>query len=391
MFDLLKKKWDAFAKQIGQTQVAETQATNESKKTKTPEPRLDERPTTHPNDPEPRALQPKTIQKTPDTSETAKDPPTPTIESQTPNPLFEPARKIAPKTGILEGLQSRLTGSVRLRADQVEPALTDLEWALAEADVDLDTAEKIKSNLRKKLVDHPLDARNGVEHAVHEQIRQTLIEMTNVPPIDVPTRIREKKDKPFVILLLGPNGAGKTTSMAKLTAYLKQQNLSVVWSASDTFRAASIEQLEVHGQRLGVRVIKHAYGSDPAAVAFDAIASGKKTGADAVLLDSAGRQETNANLMNELGKLKRVAKPDLTLYVGESYAGQALLDQAREFDQKLGLDGLILTKLDADPKGGTLLSLVAELHKPVLFIGTGQEYDDWEPFDSKKLVDRILG
>jgi fused signal recognition particle receptor len=301
------------------------------------------------------------------------------------------AREIKPKVGLVEQLRGRLTGQLTLSESQLAPALDELELALLEADVDLDASAKIRKSLTEKLANKSIPAPDGAEKAIQRVIRETLLELLNVEAIDVLARIREKKDTPFVILFTGPNGAGKTTSMAKLTHYLNQNKISSIWSASDTFRAASIEQLEVHAKRLNVRLVKHAYGSDPAAVAFDAIAAAKAGKIDCVLLDSAGRQETNSNLMSELAKLRRVAKPDLTVFVGESYAGQSLLDMAREFNQTLGLDGLILTKLDTDPKGGTVLSLVIELQKPILFLGTGQEYNDWEKFDANKLIERIVG
>ena len=300
-------------------------------------------------------------------------------------------REIKARVGLVDRLQGHLTGQITLTEGQLAPALEELELALLEADVDLDASAKIRDTLKAKLSGKPILTSEGTEKGLKRIIRETLFERLNVPGVNVLEKIRQKKTGPIVILFTGPNGAGKTTSMAKLTHYLNQNKISTVWSASDTFRAASIEQLEVHAQRLNVRLVKHAYGSDPAAVAFDAIAAAKAGKIDCVLLDSAGRQETNSNLMSELSKLKRVAKPDLVVFVGESYAGQSLLDMAREFDKALGLDGFILTKLDTDPKGGTILSLVIELQKPVLFLGTGQEYADWEAFDAKRLVERIVG
>ena len=162
-------------------------------------------------------------------------------------------------------------------------------------------------------------------------------------------------------------------------------------ASADTFRAGSIEQLKVHADKLGVRMIKHQYGADPAAVAFDAVKSAEAKGEDVVLIDSAGRQETNKNLMEELKKIARVVKPDLKLYVGESYTGQALLQQASEFNEALEIDGFILTKMDTDPKGGTAISLLYKLKKPILFLGTGQEYKDLEAFDANAIVARIIG
>ena len=212
--------------------------------------------------------------------------------------------------------------------------------------------------------------------------------MMETKQIDFLKTVKEKK--PFKILFLGPNGAGKTTSMAKITKFLQDNNLKVIWAASDTFRAASIEQLEKHAEKLGVRVVKHNYGADPAAVAFDAVKAAEAKGIDAVLIDSAGRQETNKNLMEELKKIVRVIKPDLKIYVGESFTGQALLQQAEEYDKAIGIDGFILTKIDCDAKGGTTISLLYKLKKPVLFVGTGQEYKDLEKFRPEFVLDKIL-
>jgi len=163
-----------------------------------------------------------------------------------------------------------------------------------------------------------------------------------------------------------------------------------VLAAAVTFRAASIEQIEKHAEKLGVRVVKHQYGADPAAVAFDAIKAAESKKIDVVLIDSAGRQETNKNLMEELKKIVRVAKPDLKLYVGEAFTGQALLNQATEFDKHLGLDGFVLTKIDTDTKGGTAISLLYKLKKPVVFIGTGQRYEDLVEFKPEYILDRVI-
>ncbi|NYZ77371.1 signal recognition particle-docking protein FtsY, partial [Candidatus Micrarchaeota archaeon] len=161
--------------------------------------------------------------------------------------------------------------------------------------------------------------------------------------------------------------------------------------ASDTFRAAAIEQISVHADRLGVKVIKRDYGSDPASVAYDAVNYAKAHGIDAVLIDTAGRQDTNINLINELKKMDRVIKPDLKIYIGESIAGNALMEQVASFNREIGVDGVILTKLDCDAKGGTILSVARATGVPILYIGTGQGYDDIELFDAAKIAERIVG
>lgn len=193
-----------------------------------------------------------------------------------------------------------------------------------------------------------------------------------------------------VVGLLGPNGAGKTTSIAKLASHFKEKGLKVVLASSDTFRAGSIEQLEKHAERLKLPVVRHQYGSDPAAVAFDAVASAKAKGADVVLIDSAGRLETDKNLMRELEKIVRVVKPDLKIYVGEALAGQSMLDQALKFDELLSLDGFILTKIDCDVKGGASISILFKIKKPIFFLGVGQEYKDLIAFSPKFILDRVI-
>jgi fused signal recognition particle receptor len=163
-----------------------------------------------------------------------------------------------------------------------------------------------------------------------------------------------------------------------------------VLASADTFRAGSIEQLQVHADKLGVRMIRHHYGSDPTAVAFDAVKAAKAENADVVLIDSAGRQDTNKNLLEELKKITRVIQPTLKLYVGESFTGQAILTQATTFDAAIGIDGFILTKLDTDAKGGGVISILHELQKPIVFFGVGQTYADLVKFDLDAFLERIF-
>ncbi|MEM3781584.1 MAG: signal recognition particle-docking protein FtsY, partial [Candidatus Micrarchaeaceae archaeon] len=195
---------------------------------------------------------------------------------------------------------------------------------------------------------------------------------------------------PYVVLFIGPNGAGKTTTIAKLASMLTSEGVSCTIAAGDTFRAAAIEQIAEHASRLGVDVIKGAYGADPASVAFDAIAHAKSRKVDCVLIDTAGRQETNKSLIEELKKMARVSKPDLTVFVGESIAGNALLEQVREFSQAVKLDGIILTKLDCDAKGGNTLSILSETSIPVLYLGTGEAYSALVQYSPELVLSSIL-
>jgi fused signal recognition particle receptor len=205
--------------------------------------------------------------------------------------------------------------------------------------------------------------------------------------------VKERKSKGEIttILFVGVNGTGKTTTLAKIANMLKKNGFSVVIAAGDTYRAGSIEQLELHAERLGIRVIKQDYGSDAAAVAFDAIAHAKAKHIDVVLIDSAGRMQSNKNLLEEMKKIARVANPDLKIFVGDALAGNDALSQAREFDAAIGINGAILTKVDADPSGGAALSIAFVTGKPVILIGVGQGYDDIKQFDPDWFAQRLIG
>jgi fused signal recognition particle receptor len=191
-------------------------------------------------------------------------------------------------------------------------------------------------------------------------------------------------------MFVGINGTGKTTAIAKLTSRLQKNNLSVVLAASDTFRAGAIEQISIHGDRLSAKVVKHQAGGDPAAVAYDALEHAKAKHIQVLLVDTAGRMQTNTNLMDEMKKIKRVVKPHLTIFVGDSLAGNDAIEQAKAFDAAVGIDAVILTKIDADAKGGAALSIAYTIKKPIAFLSTGQGYEDIIKFDSKWMVDRLF-
>ncbi len=201
---------------------------------------------------------------------------------------------------------------------------------------------------------------------------------------------KRMKKEPFTLMFVGINGTGKTTTIAKVAQFFRDKGYSVVLAGADTYRAGSIEQLEEHGKRLGIRVIKSSYGGDPAAVAFDAVSHAKSHGINIVLIDTAGRMQTNQNLMNELVKVKRVVGPDLTVLTVDSLIGNDAIMQAEEFNKAVGVDTTILTKVDADVKGGSALSVTYVTQKPILFIGVGQTYKDLELFNPEKFVNMIL-
>lgn len=274
----------------------------------------------------------------------------------------------------------------------VENALWDLELELLEADVALEVVEELKEKIKQKLVGQKVKIGTNKKEIVEKAVKEAVLEvLTPERRIDLLEMIKSKQEKPFVIVFVGFNGSGKTTTIAKLASWLKKNGFSVVIAASDTFRAGAIEQVEEHAKRVGVKLIKHGYKSDPAAVAYDAIEHAKARGIDVVLVDTAGRNELNRNLMDEMKKIVKVAKPDLVIFVGDALAGNAIIEQARQFNEAVKIDGVILTKLDADARGGAALSIAHAIGAPILFVGVGQGYEDLMPFDEKWMLEKIFG
>ncbi|MBS3147373.1 signal recognition particle-docking protein FtsY [Candidatus Woesearchaeota archaeon] len=271
----------------------------------------------------------------------------------------------------------------KVSAEAFDELFWDLELALLENNVAVEVIEKIKTDLKSSIVDK-LVPRGKVEEVIASSLHGSIESLFTVPSIDVLSKIKEKK--PFIICFIGINGSGKTTSIAKFTHYLQQNGLSVVLAAADTFRAAAIDQLQIHADNLKVKLIKHDYGSDPAAVAFDAIKHAEASKKDVVLIDTAGRLHSNVNLIDEMKKIVRVAKPDLKIFVGESITGNDCVEQAKKFDEAVGIDGIILSKADIDEKGGAAISVSFVTKKPILFLGMGQEYKDLQVFDKEKLL-----
>jgi fused signal recognition particle receptor len=292
----------------------------------------------------------------------------------------------------LKGLVDKVS-TTQLRADQVRPILQDFRLSLIENDVAVSVAEHIEVEMEKSLdgvqVGRMDDRKKLVKNSLHDVLLSIL---TPAEPVDFLGLAEKKRGlrEPFVVVFVGINGTGKTTSIAKIAKLLMSRGYSVVLACADTYRAGSIEQLEEHARRLGVRVIKHSYGSDPTAVAFDAISHAKAHGINVVLIDTAGRIQTDRNLMAELGKIKRVIKPDLTVLTVDSLTGNDAVTQAEEFHKAVGIDGTILTKVDADVKGGSALSVTYVTKKPIVFIGTGQRYEDLEEFKPDRFTDMIL-
>lgn len=293
--------------------------------------------------------------------------------------------QVEEKKGFFQKMTETIT-TKKVSAEKFEELFWDLELALLENNVAVEVIEKIKGDLKTELVDKPLP-RGQIEERIASSLHKSIEDLFSVPNIDILAKVKSKK--PYVICFVGINGSGKTTSIAKVAHYLQTRGLSVVLAAADTFRAAAIDQLQLHADNLGLKLIKHDYGSDPAAVAFDAIkhAEAKKT--DVVLIDTAGRLHSNVNLMDEMKKIIRVAKPDLKLFIGESITGNDCVEQAKKFDEAVGIDGIILSKADIDEKGGAAISVSYVTKKPIVFLGVGQEYDDLQLFDKEKLLASI--
>jgi fused signal recognition particle receptor len=278
----------------------------------------------------------------------------------------------------------------RISEKDLDDLLWELELVLLESDAALPVVEEIKASVRADLLRRRVDRSYRVEDAIEMALRNAVRKVLQGSEFDLDSYVMQHQ-RPVVIMFLGINGTGKTTVIAKIAHRLQKQGLSVVLSASDTFRAGAIEQLSIHGERLGSKVIKHQAGGDPAAVAFDALEHAKARQRDVLLVDTAGRMQTNANLMDEMKKLKRVVKPHLTVFVGDSLAGNDAIEQARTFEREIGVDAVILTKIDADAKGGAALSIAHSINKPIAFLSNGQGYEDLIRFDGQWMVDRLFG
>ena len=295
--------------------------------------------------------------------------------------------EIAEEKGFFGKLKEKIL-TTKINQEKFESLFSDLELVLMENNVALEVIGKIKDDLKENLVDKPIK-RTKIEESIKESLKGSVDELFNIEGIDIFEQIKDKDEKPFVIAFFGVNGSGKTTTIAKIADMLKSKKVSCVLAASDTFRAASIEQLQIHADKLGIKMIKHNYGSDPAAVAFDAIKHAKAKNTDVVLIDTAGRLHSNANLMEELKKIVRVSKPDLKLFVGESIAGNDCIEQVQRYNDAVGIDGIILTKADVDEKGGTAISVSYVTKKPIIYLGVGQEYNDLKEFEPKLIVEGL--
>lgn len=301
--------------------------------------------------------------------------------------MQKPAEKEPEKKGFFASLTEKII-TTKISEEQFDKLFLDMDMALMENNVAIEVIDKIKNDLKQELVEKPI-RRTKVEETISATLKNSISGLFEKGNFDLAQEIKNKAEKPYVIAFFGINGSGKTTSIAKLANMLKEMEISCVLAAADTFRAASIEQLQIHADNIGVNLIKHNYGADPAAVAFDAIKHARAKNIDAVFIDTAGRMHSNINLIDEMKKIIRVAKPDLKIFVGESITGNDCVEQAKTFNEAVGIDGIILAKADIDEKGGAAVSVSYVTKKPILYLGIGQGYNDIEPFQKDKIMKNI--
>jgi len=282
------------------------------------------------------------------------------------------------KKGLFSSIKEKIT-TKRINEKQFDEIFWNLEIVLLENNIAVEVIDKIKKDLKLNLVDQPIK-RGQTHDVILNSLKDTITNLFEVVEgYDFIDKVKEKK--PFVMCFVGINGSGKTTTIAKFVKLFQDKGLSCVLAAADTFRAAAIDQLQKHADKLDVKMIKHDYGSDAAAVAFDAVKHAQAKGIDVVLIDTAGRMHSNVNLMEEIEKLVRVANPDFKIFVGEAITGNDCTEQAKKFNESIGIDGIVLSKADIDEKGGAAISVSYVTGKPILYIGTGQEYSDLSKFD----------
>ncbi|WP_337862375.1 signal recognition particle-docking protein FtsY [Nitrososphaera sp.] len=290
---------------------------------------------------------------------------------------------------------ARSIGQKEITEKVLDDTLLDLQIALLESDVAQEVVDDLSNQLKKELVGLKLEKGQEASQVIEAKLQEAVARIfAKAGRIDLLGQIKAKKEAkkgPFVIVFLGINGTGKTTTVAKVANLLRKSGISVVVAAGDTHRAGAIEQLTQHAERLSLKVIAQRYGADPSAVGRDAVDYARKHYIDAVLIDTAGRMQTSKNLMDEMAKIVRVVKPDIRLFVGDSLAGNDTINQAREFFQYANFDAAILTKIDADAKGGAAISIAYLTAKPIAYVGVGQGYDDMIPFDPDKFIQSLFG
>ncbi len=298
---------------------------------------------------------------------------------------------------VMGKIISNVVGAVtteELKPDKLDELLEPMLMDLVESDVAFDVAEAIIGKIKEKLVGAKTPRFSDKQRTIKELVKAALLDLlSDVPDVDFDDLLvaRTRERRPVIIMFLGPNGYGKTTTMAKL-AYrlLNRHRLTTVFAAADTFRAGAIEQVSEHANRLGIRVIAHTYGADPAAVAYDAVNHARSRGIHVVMIDTAGRMHTDKNLMAELQKIQRVVSPDFSVLVVDALLGNEAAEIAQHYSRYVHVDGLIATKVDAYPKGGSILTFLYLLRRPIYYMGTGQGYGDLTPFNKSDFISALL-
>ncbi|BDZ69435.1 hypothetical protein GCM10025860_28830 [Methanobacterium ferruginis] len=257
----------------------------------------------------------------------------------------------------------------------------------------MEVADQIVQSVKEDLVGRKIKRRSDIADYTKEALKNAISEILVVegPNLEKLVQKAKKTGEPLKIMFVGVNGTGKTTTISKIADYYVKEGYAPVIAASDTFRAGAIEQISHHAENVGVKIIRHQKGADPAAVAYDAVEHARARNKELVLIDTAGRMQTNVNLMDEMKKIQRVVKPDLAIFVGDALTGNDAVEQARKFNDAVGVDGIILTKADADAKGGAALSIGHVINKPILFLGVGQGYGDIMEFHPDWMVEQVLG
>jgi fused signal recognition particle receptor len=378
MFDLLKKKISGFIEGITkkeEKQVKEEEKTKkieiEKKKIEVTEEKIEK-----------QEIKERKEEKTKESEEKK-------IEKEKPEEnLKEREKEFKPSIGIKQKISSIFTNTVTLEDKNLQPVFNDFKMSLLESDVSFSTADFMIEDLKKELLNRKVD-KNKISNEVKHEVVNTLEKIFKEGG-GGKKFFSEIKSKPFIVLFVGTNGSGKTTTIAKIAWAAKNRSLSTVMVAADTFRKAAIEQLSEHGKKINIPVIKRDYGADPTSVAFDAVSYAKAKNLDLILIDTAGRQETNQNLIREMEKINRVIKPNLKIFVGESISGNALVEQIKKFNEAIKLDGVILTKTDFDVKGGVLLSIFHEVKIPIFFTTNGQQYEDLKDFNSNEMINSLI-
>lgn len=300
---------------------------------------------------------------------------------------------------MFERLRTRLGGFVEkvskteLKGQALDQLIEELKLTLLENDVAYPVAERICTTVREKAAGLTVPRFGNTRQPAKAILREALLDVLKGSGEGAFFKVLDEKRRgrePAIVVFVGINGTGKTTSIAKLAHVLLRRDYSVVLACSDTYRTGSIEQLEEHARRVGVRTIKHKYGADAAAVAFDTISYARSHGVNVVLIDTAGRMQTNRNLLQEMKKIVRVSNPDMVILVVDSLTGNDAVEQGRTFGEAVRLDGIILTKLDADAKGGSAISMASIVGRPIMFAGVGQGYDDMISFDPDRIVNKML-